>query len=509
MERGEEIRQNRIKKKETLENSGFPAYPESTKRTHMIRECLSSFDDLMEEETEVVLTGRVRSLREHGKLTFFTIEDGTGKIQAFLSESNIGKEGYKFFLQSFDMGDFVEIRGPLFHTKRGERTLRVADYKMLTKSILPLPEKWHGLQSMEERYRKRYLDLIFNEKQKEAFIKRSEIIKKLRSFLEKKDFLEVETPVLQPIYGGTAATPFKTHHNTLDMELYLRIAPELYLKRLLVGGFERVFEFARCFRNEGIDRSHNPEFTLLEFYWAYADYKDMMRFTEEMLSSVIEEVFGSLEIDYGEQKISFSTPFERIEFSEVIKKETGLNIEEMNKEALKDEAENRGLEIALGAGKAEICDEIFKKECREKLVQPTFLIHHPEGFQPLAKHKSGDDTKLSTFQLYIAGWEVVNAFSELNDPFLQRERFKEQEKMKEEGFEEAQRMDEDFLEALEYGMPPAAGFGMGIDRLCAILTNSYSLREIILFPTMRKRAKGERNIELKGKGENEEKENDS
>ncbi len=485
MERREEIRQNRIKKKEALENSGHHSYPEKSKRTHKIEDCLSQFEDWEESGEEVRLGGRIRSLRGHGKLTFFTIEDESGSMQALVSENETGKRAYEFFARVFDIGDFIEIRGPLFHTKKGEKTLKVVDYKMLSKSVLPLPEKWHGLQSVEERYRKRYLDLIVNKDQKEAFIKRSRIFKEMRSYLEEKDFLEVETPVLQPIYGGTAANPFKTHHNALDMELFLRIAPELYLKRLLVGGFEKVFEFARCFRNEGIDRSHNPEFTLLELYFAYADYKDMMKLAEEMMSSVVEKVFGGTEIFYNEEKINFSGPFQRIEFEDIIKKETGLDINEMNKESLEEEAKKRGIDIEPGAGKAEICDEIFKEECRDKIRQPAFIIHHPYGFQPLAKSKENDESKLSTFQLYVAGWEVMNGFSELNDPFEQRRRFEEQEKMKEEGFEEAQRMDEDFLEALEYGMPPAVGCGVGMDRLCAILTNSYSLREIILFPTMR------------------------
>ncbi len=485
MDRIEEIRQNRIKKKEALEKAGFSSYPEKTGRTHLINDCLSDFDSLEKEEKEVILGGRVRSLREHGKLAFFTMEDDSGMIQGFLSEESIGKEAYNLFFEIFDIGDFIEAKGVLFHTKRGEKTIKLNNYKVLAKGVLPLPEKWHGLQSVEDRYRKRYLDLIFNKEQKEAFRKRSQVVRELRHFLEERKFVEVETPILQPIYGGTTATPFQTHHNTLDMELYLRIAPELYLKRLLVGGFEKVFEFARCFRNEGIDRTHNPEFTMLEFYWAYADYKDMMKLTEEMLSSVIEKVFGSKKITYGEEELDFEAPFPRIEFTDIIKRETGLNIEEMNKDALEEEAKKRGIKIPPGAGKAEICDDLFKHECRGKLIQPVFVIHHPEGSQPLAKNNENDPSKLSTFQLYIAGWEVVNAFSELNDPFEQKRRFQEQEKMKEEGFEEAQIMDEDFLEALEHGMPPTAGFGMGIDRLCAILTDSYSLRDIILFPTMR------------------------
>lgn len=488
MDRLEELRQNRIEKLRFLQERGVSPYPQKTGRTHTILEVLENFSSLSEKEKEIIVVGRLRTIRRHGKITFVVIEDQSANIQGFFAEDGLGKNDYAFFLDNFDIGDFIEIRGILFETKRGEKTIKVADYTMLVKALRPLPEKWHGLQSVEERYRKRYLDLIFNKEQKQAFEKRSMIIKEMRNFLEDKGFLEVETPVLQPIYGGTSATPFKTYHKTLDMELYLRIAPELYLKRLLVGGWEKVFEFARCFRNEGIDRSHNPEFTLLEFYWAFADYKDMMHLTEEMIATVVEKVFGEKKIAYKDQILNFETPFERIEFADIIRKETDIDIEEMNAEGLKREAEKMGIEITPGAKKAEICDEIFKDKCKEKIIQPTFVIHHPVGFQPLAKCKEGSNTQLATFQALVAGWEVVNAFSELNDPLEQRKRFEEQEKMRSEGFKEAQRMDEDFLEALEYGMPPAAGFGMGVDRLAAILTNSHSLREILLFPAMKKKS---------------------
>ncbi len=487
MDRLDELRKNRIEKIDSLKKWGINSYPQKTGRTHTIEDALGKFTILEKEKKEIVLVGRIRALREHGKLTFINFEDGTGEIQGFFAEDRLGEESYEIFLNSFDVGDFIEVRGTLFKTKREEITIKAADYKMLSKSIRPLPEKWHGLQSVEDRYRKRYLDLIFNEEVKNAFEKRTEIIRGLRSFLEANDFLEVETPILQPIYGGTSARPFKTHHNTLDSELFLRIAPELYLKRLIIGGWEKVFEFARCFRNEGVDRSHNPEFTMLEFYWAYADYKDMMKFTEEMITSTVKKVFDSNEIAYKDKKITFGPPFERVEFFEIIRKKTGLKIDEMNVEALKKEAEKRGISIEPGAGKAEICDEIFKKECREELIQPTFVIHHPKGYQPLAKELDGDSSKLATFQLYIAGWELLNAFSELNDPIEQKERFLEQEEMRKKGFEEAQPMDKDFLEALEYGMPPTAGFGMGIDRFTAIMTNSHSLREILLFPAMKKK----------------------
>ncbi len=485
MSRKDELRENRLQKLEKIAKDGTHPYPLSTARTHTLKEALSSFQKLKEEEKEIVLAGRVRSFREHGKLTFVNIEDGTGQIQIFLSETFMGNNPYQFFLENFDIGDFVEVRGILFLTKKEEKSIKAADVKMLSKALLPLPEKWHGIQDVEDRYRKRYLDLLFNEEIKENFKNRSKIIKEVRNFLDEKEFIEVETPILQPLYGGAGAKPFKTHFNALSMDFYLRIAPELYLKRLIVGGFEKIYEIGRCFRNEGIDKSHNPEFTSLEIYWAYANYKQMMSFTEELITHILKEVFEKTEIWYEEEKIDFSAPWERVQFYDLIRKETGIDLHEINKEALLAKAKEMGIEVEKGADKAKISDEIFKKKCREKLRQPTFVIHHPEGFQPLAK--SLPDGTLASFQLYIAGWEVVNAFSELNDPLEQKKRFKEQEQMLKEGFEEAQRMDEDFINALEQGMPPCVGFGMGVDRLCALLTGSHSLREIIFFPAMRKK----------------------
>jgi lysyl-tRNA synthetase class 2 len=481
----DELRKIRLKKLEAIKKALISPYPERTKRTHKIEEALKDFNQLSRLKKEIVLVGRIRSFREHGGSTFLHIEDGTGKIQAYFRKNRIGESGYKFFLDNFDIGDFIEVRGILFKTKRGEKTIEVADFKMLAKSLLPLPEKWHGLQDIEERFRKRYLDLIFNPEIKKKFELRSEIIKEIREFLEKEGFIPVETPILQPIYGGAKAKPFKTHLNALDMDLYLRISPELYLKRLLVGGFEKVYEIGKCFRNEGVDRSHNPDFTMLEFYWAYADYKDLMKLTEKMFENLLKKIFGRLEISYEGKKINFKTPWPRIEFNQILRKYTKIDLEEINLEALKREAKKMGIEFEESAGKAEIADEIFKKICRPNIQQPTFIINFPLGFQPLAKALEREPSKLANFQLIIAGWELVNAFSELNDPLEQRRRFEEQEKFFKQGFEEAQRMDEDFLEALEYGMPPAAGFGMGIDRLVAILTDSHSLREVILFPTMR------------------------
>ncbi len=480
-----ELKEIRVKKLEKLKKAGMLAFPLETKRTHQIKEVLRKFLTFSQKKKEVILVGRIISLRTHGRLTFLDIEDGTGKIQAALMENKIGEKGYQFFLDNFDLGDFVELRGSLFKTKTGEKTIEVRDFKMLAKSLLPLPEKWHGLKDVEERFRKRYLDLIFNPEIKTKFQLRSKIIREIRNFLEKEGFLEVETPILQPIYGGARARPFKTHLNALDLDLYLRISPELYLKRLLVGGFEKVYEIGKCFRNEGMDRFHNPDFTMLEFYWAYADYKDMMRLTERMIVTILKKIFKKTKIVYQGKEIDFKTPWPRVEFEVILRKEAKIDYFSSNEKRFFQKAKELGLEVKEGMPKFEIADEIFKKICRPKIHQPTFVIHYPLGFQPLAKALEKNPKKLANFQLIVAGIELVNAFSELNDPIEQRRRFEEQERFFEAGFEEAQRMDEDFLEALEYGMPPAAGFGMGIDRFVALLTDVYSLREVILFPTMR------------------------
>ena len=461
------------------------AYPAKTKRTDKIADALKDFNKLAHAKKEITLAGRIKSLRGHGGSTFSDIDDGTAKIQAFFRKDRIGEKSYKFFLDNFDIGDFIEVRGILFKTKKGERTIEAADFKILAKGLLPLPEKWHGLKDIEERYRKRYLDLIFNPEVKKKFELRSKIIKEIREFLEREGFLEVETPILQPIYGGAKAKPFKTHLNALDLDLYLRIAPELYLKRLLVGGFEKVYEIGRCFRNEGVDRTHNPDFTMLEFYWAFADYKDLMKLTEKLFESLLKKVFGTLKVKYEGKEMNFKTPWPRMEFSQVFRKYTKINFEEIDRNALAKKAEAFSVRFEKGSGKTEIADAIYKKLCRPKIWRPTFIINAPAGYFPLAKQLEEMPQKLASFQLVAGGFELINSFSELNDPLEQRRRFEEQEKIFKEGSEEAQRMDEDFIEALEYGMPPAAGFGMGIDRLVAILTDSHSLREVILFPTMR------------------------
>lgn len=481
----EKLKKTRLEKVEAVRKAGLLVYPEKTKRTHLIKDVLAEFYKLSRLKKEIILAGRIRSLRGHGKSTFSHIEDGSGKIQTYFKEDRLGERGYRFFLNNFDIGDFIEVKGVLFKTKKGERTIEVGNFKILAKSLLPLPEKWHGLKNIEERYRKRYLDLIFSDEVREKFKLRSKIIKEIREFLEKEGFLEVETPILQPIYGGAKARPFKTLLNALSLDLYLRIAPELYLKRLIIGGFDKVYEIGKCFRNEGMDKSHNPDFTMLEFYWAYADYKDAMKLTERMFAVLLKKIFGGLKIKFEGKEINFKTPWPRVEFTQLLRKHTKINLEEIHVSALRKESKKLGIEPE--GGKAEIADKIYKKFCQPKLWQPTFIIHYPLGAFPLAKALPENPLKLANFQLVVGGWEIINSFSELNDPIEQKKRFEEQEKFYKAGLEEAQRMDEDFLEALEHGMPPCAGLGMGIDRLVALLTDSHNLREVILFPTMRPR----------------------
>ncbi|HEY4509862.1 MAG TPA: lysine--tRNA ligase [Candidatus Paceibacterota bacterium] len=482
----DELRKERLRKLERIQSAGDLAYPAQLKRTHTVAEALKDFAKLSKAGKEIILAGRIRAIRGHGGATFLNVEDGLGNIQAYLKKDRVGEKLYDFFMETFDIGDFVQVRGTLFETKRGEKTLEISDYKILAKSLLPLPEKWHGLQDEEERYRKRYLDLIFNKEVKEKFEKRSKVIKAIREFLEKEGFLEVETPVLQSIYGGAEAKPFKTHINAFDLDMYLRISLELPLKKLIVGGFEKVYEIGRVFRNEGVDRMHNPDFTMLEFYWAYADYKDMMKLTEQLLVYVVKQVLGKQKITYEGKEINLKTPWPRVEYDALLRKYANIDIAQENREALAKKAKELDVPVDEAASKARIIDEIYKKYCRPKIWDPTFVIHHPAGSMSLAKQLDDDPTKLGTFQLLLGGgWELVKAYSELNDPIAQRKAFEEQEGLFRKGLADAQRMDTDFLEALEYGMPPTAGFGMGIDRLVTLLTNTHSLREVILFPTMK------------------------
>ncbi len=487
----DELRKIRLEKLDRIKRAGVWAYPIESKRTHAIGAVFSDWENLEKSEKEIVVAGRIMSMRGHGGMVFADIRDESGKIQVLLKKDGLGEKAYQFFVDNFDIGDFAEIRGTLFVTKRGEKTINAAAYKMLSKSLLPLPEKWHGLQDTEERYRKRYLDLIFNYEVKQKFVVRTKIVKAIREFLDERGFMEVETPILQTIYGGATAQPFSTRFNAYDIDVFLRIAPELFLKKLLVGGFEKVYEIGKCFRNEGVDKQHNPDFTMLEFYWAYADYKQLMKLTEELITEILQKVLGATKITYQGTEIDFTTPWPRVEYADLLKKYAKIDYWALNRDGLAAAAKEMGVEFEKNAGKPEIADEIYKKFCRPKIIQPTFLIHYPAECKPLAKKTGADAATSANFQLIVNGFEITNAFSEQNDPIEQAAVLKEQEYLFKQGFGEAQRTDADFIEALEHGMPPAAGLGMGIDRLAALLTDSNALREVILFPLMKPRLKDE------------------
>ncbi|NCO23143.1 lysine--tRNA ligase [Candidatus Kuenenbacteria bacterium] len=482
------LREERQKKLNHLLSLGMEAYPAKTRRTHTISQVKERFENLASKKAKVVLAGRAKLIREHGKATFVDLEDKE-KLQLYFRLDDLGEENYKLFLQVVDMGDFLEAEGTLFLTHMGEQTMRVENWRMLVKSLLPLPEKWHGLVDVETRFRQRYLDLVSNKDVKDIFFKRSLIVKYLREFFDHKGFIEVETPVLQVIPGGATAKPFITHHNALDLDLYLRVAPELYLKRLLVGGFEKVYEVARCFRNEGVDRAHNPEFTQIEFYEAYKDYNDFMNLTEKLLTFLFEKLKIDFLITYQGQKVNFAPPYPRISFRDAMKEYANIDLEEETEKSLKMKAKEMGLSIEENWDFSKVLDEIFKEKVRAKIINPIFIIDYPIEISPLAKKTPNNPNYVERFQLIVAGLEICNAFSELNDPLDQRKRFEAQEALLEKGDEEAQRIDEDFITALEYGMPPAAGEGMGIDRLVAILSDVHNIKEVILFPTMRPKEK--------------------
>ncbi|MBU0624763.1 lysine--tRNA ligase [Patescibacteria group bacterium] len=477
----------RLEKLNKIIAAGINPYPSASERSHTIERVLAHFSELEQSGDAITITGRIRAVRGHGGASFVDLEDGTGRIQIHLKRDRLGDSSYDLFEETFDHGDFIQVTGIVFVTKRGERSVSAKEVKLLTKALRPLPAKWHGLVDTEVRYRKRYMDLVANPEVRMNFIKRSLIVKTIREFLQEEGFIEVETPILQPLAGGATARPFITHHNALDIDLFLRIAPELYLKRLVVGGLERVFEIARCLRNEGIDHLHNPEFTQVEFYQAYADYNDLMDLTERLLPRIAKAINGSLSVEYNGETIDFTPPYPRIEFRQAIIDQGGPDIDQYTDRAsLADAAREAGVEVAETDGCGDIMDNIYKKFVRPNLVNPTFVINHPVELSPLAKKIQGNEKYVERFQLVLGhGNELCNAFSELNDPIDQRSRFVEQEKLRAGGNEEAQRMDNDFIEALEIGLPPTAGFGLGIDRLTAIMTDSHSLKEVILFPTMR------------------------
>lgn len=452
-------------------------------RTHNVHALREHFDELS--GSTVRIAGRITALRHHGKVTFADLQDGTGRIQLFAREDVLGEDEYRKFTQ-LDVGDIVGAGGELTKTRRGEISIAVAEFALLAKALRPIPEKWHGLRDIEARYRYRYLDLIANPNSRLVFIRRTRIISAMRKFLDERGFLEVETPMMHPVPGGALARPFITHHNALNLDLYLRIAPELYLKRLIIGGFEKVYEIGRNFRNEGISPRHNPEFTMLEAYWAYVDYEAIMELTESLICYVAQETLGTACITYQGNEIDLKPPWRRAKLFDALQEYTGVNFREVRTDdQARAIAQQLGLEIDQRDDRGRIIDEVLKKKVVPHLIQPTFLIEYPVEISPLAKRCHHDPSLTERFQAFIGGLEVANAFSELNDPIDQRKRFEEQMRRRAAGDEEAHEMDWDFVRALEYGMPPTGGLGIGIDRLVMLLTDSPSIRDVILFPLLR------------------------
>ena len=446
-------------------------------------EIKEAFDE--NEERQVKIAGRVMSKRRHGKICFLDIRDSKGTIQVFARKDVLGEEIYED-VKGLDIGDIVGVDGVVFKTEAGEITVRATDLVLLSKSLQILPEKFHGLKDPDLRYRQRYVDLIMNPEIKDTFIKRSKIISAIREFLDTRGFLEVDTPILNTIAGGANARPFITHHNTLDIDMYLRIANELYLKRLIVGGFDKVYEMGRMFRNEGMDHTHNPEYTAIELYQAYADYNDMMDITEQLVAFVCEKVNGSMKAQFGETEIDFTPPWKRITMVDAIKEYADINFDEIETdEQAREVAKANNVEIADNMSRGEVINECFEHFCEEKLVQPTFVLGHPVEVSPLAKRNPDDERYTHRFEAFVCTKEIANAFSELNNPIDQKERFLKQVEARENGDDEAQMMDYDFLNALEVGLPPTGGLGIGVDRLIMMLTNNESIRDIMLFPTMK------------------------
>jgi lysyl-tRNA synthetase class 2 len=467
---------------------GVNPYPAGSSRTHKIQDLQDKYKDLetgseLEEVAEV--TGRLYAWRSGGKVSFADIRDESGKMQLFISVNKLGEQVYED-LKMFDIGDIVGAKGTIKRTNKGELSLNVESITLLTKSLKPLPEKYHGLTDKETIYRKRYLDLIMNEESREVFRKRSKFIKAMRDFMEEKGFMEVETPVLELVPGGADARPFETHHNTLDLDLFLRISLELHLKRLIVGGYEKVYEIGRVFRNEGMSTQHLQEFTLMEFYWAYAEYNQLMELIEEMYTYMMEKVFGTLQFEYQGQVLDFQRPWPRIDYKQVILERAGVDLDKYpDLESLTQVLREKGIEPDTKLGRGRLIDQLFKKFVRPDLIKPSFLINHPLDISPLAKKHADNPNYVQRFQVLFAGAEVGNGFSELNDPLEQRARFEEQAALRDRGDDEAHMPDFDFVEALEYGMAPTGGFGVGIDRFFSILTNSETIRDVVFFPTMK------------------------
>ena len=480
-----QIINEKLKKVEELKEIGLEPYGRKYEKIDEIAE-INKYDDTSDKIFKTA--GRIVAFRRMGKNGFGHIQDPTGKLQYYVKKDEVGEEQYEIY-KKLGVGDFLGVEGTLFKTQTGELTLRVKNFEVLSKNIRPLPEKFHGLTDVETRYRQRYVDLVMKSEVMETMKKRFQIIRLFRTYLETKGFIEVETPMMHPIAGGATAKPFETHHNALDMELFLRIAPELYLKRLLVGGFEKVFEINRSFRNEGISIKHNPEFTMMELYQAYADFNDMMDLTEDLISSLTIELHKKNEIEYEGQKINMAKPWRRVTMKDIVKEVSGFDFNSIStdEEAIeKAKAMGISLDKDKTYTKYGILNIIFEEKVESTLINPTFITEYPKEISPLAKNKKGEDDWVDRFELFISGREFANAYSELNDPRDQKERFEEQVKLKEAGDDEAQGMDLDYIRALEYGMPPAGGLGIGMDRLVMLLTDSTSIRDVLLFPTLRK-----------------------
>ncbi|MBI5879961.1 MAG: lysine--tRNA ligase [Chloroflexi bacterium] len=485
-----ELERQRRLKLERIRGRGIDPYPPRANRTHTTAQAraLLEADPVPASPPQAVIAGRLVAVRVMGKASFAHVEDGEGRLQVYARQDDLGAEAYELFRHDLDLGDYVEMGGFMFRTKTGEVTLHAQSLRLLSKALRPPPEKWHGLKDQEQRYRQRYLDLLSNDESRRVFVLRSRIVSAIRRYLDGQGFLEVETPTLQPLYGGATARPFTTHHNTLDTDLYLRISDELYLKRLIVGGFERVYEIGKDFRNEGIDTTHVPEFTMMECYAAYWDYHAVMSLVENMISTVAQEVLGSQQVTYREHTVSLTPPWKRITMRDAILNETDLDImQTADLPALSTEIKRLGLKVEPARTWGKQVEELFGAYVEPKLVQPTFITEYPVDISPLAKKKPGESRIVERFEAFVATMECGNAFSELNDPQDQRDRFVELGKAAAQGDEETHPVDEDYILAMEYGMPPTGGLGIGIDRLTMLLLNQTAIREVILFPSLRQR----------------------
>ena len=481
-----ELQHIRRDKADQLRAAGLDPFPPRVARSHPVTRVLAEFDALAASLETVAIVGRIMLRRPGGGATFAQLEDGTGRIQLFLSKKDVGAESYKLFVDTTDLGDIVAVQGHAFTTKTGERTVFVKQWQMASKALSPLPDKHAGLQDVEQRLRQRYVDLIANPEVRDTFRLRAKIVTTLRRFLDERDYVEVETPILQPIYGGGAARPFSTHHNQLNQDLFLRIAPELYLKRLVVGGLERVYEIGKVFRNEGVDRFHNPEFTMLELYQAFADYHDIMRLTEEMVAHVALTLHGSTTVAFGDQQIDLAPPWPRIKMADAIAEHTGIDIlQATTLEQLSAALQANNLRVEHKPTWAKLVDEVFGEYVQPHLQQPHFIIDYPQPLSPLAKRIPRQPDYVERFEVFVIGAELGNAFSELNDPLDQEQRFLEQGRAQVAGDDEAMQMDVDYLHALMTGLPPTGGLGIGIDRLVMLLANQSTIREVVLFPHLR------------------------